>query len=183
MSELQKTSDAILLSCGAGKKRDLEIPGRDLQGVYFADKLLRQSTRRVLGDDVPDEQSITAEKKHVIVIGGGDTGSDCVGTSNRQGAKSVTQFEIMKMPPNLGLYPRSSERHENSPWPHWPYMLRTSSSHEEGVEHFWSLRTKSFIGNKQGRVSALVTEQVRWSWGRRRYAARSCARLRTPLGL
>ncbi|SMF32754.1 glutamate synthase subunit beta [Pseudobacteriovorax antillogorgiicola] len=161
LEQLKKDFDAVLLSCGATKKRDLPIDGRELQGIYFADTILRQSTRRVLGD-VIHENEVTAKGKHVVVIGGGDTGSDCVGTSNRQGAKSITQFEIMEMPPSLGKYPRALERDPRSPWPNWPYMLRTSTSHEEGVDRHWCLQTKRFVGNDQGQVTGLVTEQVRW---------------------
>ena len=160
--QLRQEHDALLLTCGATKKRDIPIPGRELKGVYFADELLNQSTRRQLGLDVSGEDPVLATGKNVIVIGGGDTGSDCVGTSNRQGAKSITQFEILDTPPNLGKFPRRVERPSQTPWPHWPMMLRTSTSHEEGCDRHWSLLTKEFIGDAQGRLKELVTQRVEW---------------------
>ncbi len=159
--ELKSEHDAVLLTCGATKKRDVTIPGRHLKGIYFADAILNQSTRRVLGDEIVSEPVI-ATGKDVIVIGGGDTGSDCVGTSNRQQARSIQQFEIMPMPPNLGPHPRAAERPESTPWPSWPYMLRTSTSHEEGAERHWAMMTKEFIGDENGSLKALVTQNVRW---------------------
>jgi glutamate synthase (NADPH/NADH) small chain len=145
--------DAVLLTGGAEQPRDLPVPGRDLQGVHFAMEFLPQQNRLVSGD-LP-EGLLSATDKHVIVIGGGDTGSDCVGTSNRQGAASVTQFELLPQPPE----------HENKAltWPYWPSKLRTSSSHEEGCERDWSITTKGFLGDAQGRVRAVLTARVEWA--------------------
>ncbi|MDQ3232529.1 MAG: glutamate synthase subunit beta, partial [Pseudobdellovibrionaceae bacterium] len=162
MAELQKEYDAILLSHGATKKRDVPIPGREHQGVYYAEQFLTQSTRRVLGDNISDLEPILATGKDVIVIGGGDTGSDCVGTSNRQGARSVTQFEIMPRPPALNKYPRAQERPQETPWPYWTHMLRTSSSHEEGCSRHWSLESVSFEADAEGHLQALVTRELAW---------------------
>ena len=108
---------------------------------------LPQQNQRNQGDTIDEQISLTAQGKDVIVIGGGDTGSDCTGTSNRQGCKSLTQFEIMPQPPDLGPYPRAHERPGHTPWPHWPMMLRTSTSHEEGAERHWSILTKEFQGD------------------------------------
>jgi glutamate synthase (NADPH) small chain len=146
--------DAVVLSGGAEQPRDLPIPGRDLDGVHYAMEFLPLQNKRVAGDsDVPD---LWATGKHVVVIGGGDTGSDCVGTSNRHGAKSVTQFELLPMPPDP----------ENNPvWPYWPTRLRTSSSHEEGVTRDWSIATKEFIG-ENGKVKSLRTVRLEWKDGK-----------------
>lgn len=162
--ELRSQCDAIVLSGGATKPRDLPIPGRDLDGVVFAMEFLPQQNKRVAGDTLPyrtdkwwfsdKPQEILAAGKHVIIIGGGDTGSDCVGTSNRHGAESVTQFELLSQPPE--------GRPAGQPWPFWPMKLRTSSSHEEGCERFWSIMTKRFIG-EAGRVTALETVNVEWT--------------------
>jgi glutamate synthase (NADPH/NADH) small chain len=143
--------DAIALTGGAEQPRDLPVPGRDLAGVHFAMEFLPQQNRVVAGDVVPGQ--ITATGKRVVVIGGGDTGSDCVGTANRQGAVSVTQFELLPQPPE----------HENKPlvWPYWPVKLRTSSSHEEGVARDWAVATKRFEG-ADGRVGRLVAARVEW---------------------
>ncbi len=162
MQELKQEYDAILLSCGATQKRDVSIPGRDCSGVYFAEQFLTQSTKRVLGDPLGDAEQILATAKDVIVIGGGDTGSDCVGTSNRQGARSVTQFEIMAKPPTLSKYPRAEERPQETPWPQWTHMLRTSSSHEEGCTRHWSLESVRFEADARGRLQALVTRELAW---------------------
>ncbi|MFY7929842.1 MAG: glutamate synthase subunit beta [Oligoflexus sp.] len=161
-TQLRSEFDAVLLACGATKKRDVSIPGRELSGVYFAEQFLTQSTRRVLGDELLDLDSIVATGKDVIVIGGGDTGSDCVGTSNRQGARSITQFEIMPKPPTLGRYPRAQERPEETPWPQWTHMLRTSTSHEEGCHRHWSLESVCFEGDEDGQLQALVTRELAW---------------------
>jgi glutamate synthase (NADPH/NADH) small chain len=144
--------DAVLLTGGAEQPRDLPVPGRELKGVHFAMEFLPQQNRTVAGDHVDGQ--IMATGKHVVVIGGGDTGSDCVGTSNRHGAESVTQFELMPMPPE----------HENKAltWPYWPTKLRTSSSHEEGCDRDWSITTKAFRDDGTGRVKALVTARVEW---------------------
>ena len=144
--------DAVLLTGGAEQPRDLPVPGRHLNGVHFAMEFLPQQNRTVAGDAVADQ--LMATGKHVVVIGGGDTGSDCVGTSNRQGAASVTQFELMPQPPE----------HENKAltWPYWPTKMRTSSSHEEGCERDWSITTKSFSDDGKGNVRGLVTARVEW---------------------
>jgi glutamate synthase (NADPH) small chain len=149
--ELAAEFDAIALTGGAEKPRDLPIPGRDLAGVHFAMEFLPQQNRVVAGDRVAHQ--ILATGKRVIVIGGGDTGSDCVGTSNRQGAASVVQFELLPQPPEV----------ENKPlvWPYWPIKLRTSSSHEEGCARDWSVATKRFEGTN-GRVEKLVAVRVEW---------------------
>jgi glutamate synthase (NADPH/NADH) small chain len=157
---LKAQFDAVLLAGGAEASRDLPVPGRELDGVHFAMEFLPQQNKVVAGDKVNGQ--IMATGKHVIVIGGGDTGSDCVGTSNRHGATSVTQFELMPMPPE----------EENKPltWPYWPVKLRTSSSHEEGCEREFAIATKQFIGDtkdgKAGRVKALKTVQVHWKDGK-----------------
>ena len=154
-AQLTQEFDAVLLTGGAEQSRDLPVPGRDLHGVHFAMELLPQQNRANAGDKVND--AISAKGKHVIVIGGGDTGSDCVGTSNRHGAKSVTQFEVMPMPPEQ----------ENKPlvWPYWPIKLRTSSSHEEGAAREFAVSTKEFVGDK-GKVKALRTAQVEFKDGK-----------------
>jgi len=143
--------DAVVLAGGAEQPRDLPVPGRELDGIHFAMEFLAQQNKVVAGDPVPGQ--ITATGKHVVVIGGGDTGSDCVGTSNRQGAKSVTQLELLPQPPV----------HENKEltWPYWPLKLRTSSSHEEGVQRDWAVTTKAFRG-ENGKVKALVAARVEW---------------------
>jgi glutamate synthase (NADPH/NADH) small chain len=149
--QVQEEYDAILLCGGSTMPRDLSIPGRHLKGVHFAMDFLGQQNSRVAGRKVKDEE-IWATGKDVIVIGGGDTGSDCVGTSNRHGARSVTQIEILSKPPK--------DRTESMPWPSWPMILRTSTSHEEGCERQWSLVTKEFIGDPQGNLTALKIAEV-----------------------
>jgi glutamate synthase (NADPH) small chain len=153
--QLQAEFDAVLLTGGAEQSRDLPVPGRDLDGVHYAMEFLPQQNKVVAGDKLKGQ--IRADDKHVIVIGGGDTGSDCVGTSNRHGAASVTQFELMPEPP---------ER-ENRPltWPYWPIKLRTSSSHEEGCERAFAIATKEFIGSK-GKLTGLKTVHVQWQNGK-----------------
>ena len=149
--------DAVLLTGGAEQSRDLPVPGRELSGVHFAMELLPQQNRANAGDKVKD--AISAKGKHVIVIGGGDTGSDCVGTSNRHGAKSVTQFEVMPMPPEQEDKPLT--------WPYWPIKLRTSSSHEEGATREFAISTKEFVGDgKGGKVKALKTVQIEFKDGK-----------------
>ena len=140
--------------------RDLPIPGRQLDGVHYAMEFLPQQNKRNAGDDVSGQ--ILADGKHVVVIGGGDTGSYCDGTSNRQGATSLTQFELLPQPPDLGKYPRRKERPEQTPWPLWPQMLRTSSSHEEGCRREWGILTKEFIGDEAGKLQALKTVRIEW---------------------
>jgi glutamate synthase (NADPH/NADH) small chain len=149
-SELMERFDAVVLAGGAEAPRDLPVPGRRLAGIYFAMEFLPQQNQVVAGDAVPDQ--ITAGGKRVVVIGGGDTGSDCVGTSNRQGARSVMQFELLPQPPDVEDKPLT--------WPYWPVKLRTSSSHEEGCERDWSVATKSFKDDGNGRVASLVAARV-----------------------
>ncbi|MCX5758964.1 MAG: glutamate synthase subunit beta [Candidatus Hydrogenedentes bacterium] len=152
VSELERF-DATLLTTGSTKSRTLDIPGANLDGIHLAMQFLPQQTRRLLNKDVSGP-GITAEGKNVVVIGGGDTGSDCIGTSIRQGAKQVVSLEIMPRPP--------SDRDASTPWPMWPYVLRTSSSHEEGGERDWSVLTKEFIG-KEGAVKQLHCVRVEWA--------------------
>jgi len=152
-AKLQKDFDAVVLAAGSTVARDLPVPGRELAGVHSAMEFLPQQNQRVAGDTIPDELSLTAEGKNVIVIGGGDTGSDCIGTSRRQGASSITQFEIMPRPP---------EREAAQPvWPYWPMVLRTSTSHEEGAEREFAVATKKFVGSN-GRITGLVAVKVEW---------------------
>jgi glutamate synthase (NADPH/NADH) small chain len=152
--KLKNEFDAVVLAGGAEQPRDLPIPGRDLDGVHFAMDFLPLQNKRVAGDQ--GVRDLWASGKNVVVIGGGDTGSDCVGTSNRQGANSVTQYELLPMPPDV-------ER--NPVWPYWPTRLRTSSSHEEGVERDWSVATKEFLG-KDGKLRALRTVKLQWADGK-----------------
>ncbi len=163
VGELREKFDALLLSGGATQPRDLPLPGRQLAGVHFAMEFLPQQNRRNQGDIVPEEISIQATGRDVIIIGGGDTGSDCTGTSNRHGAKSVTQFELLPQPADLGAFPRRWDRPMQTPWPYWPMMLRTSTSHEEGCSRHWSILTKEFRGDAQGRVESLVTVEIEWT--------------------
>lgn len=153
---LQDEFDALLLTGGASAPRDLPIPGRDLDGVHFAMEFLTQQNKRVAGDRI-FSGDILAKDKNVLVIGGGDTGSDCVGTSNRQLAKSVTQIELLAKPP--------VERAETNPWPNWPMILMTSSSHEEGVERQWAILTKEFIGDSRGKLQGLKVVDITWGVG------------------
>ncbi|MGE0797096.1 MAG: glutamate synthase subunit beta [Lautropia sp.] len=150
--QLLSAFDAVVLAGGAETPRDLPIAGRELGGIHFAMEFLPLQNKVVAGDTVPDQ--ILAAGKHVVVIGGGDTGSDCVGTSNRQGAAAVTQFELLPQPPVT----------ENKPmtWPYWPIKLRTSSSHEEGVARDWAVTTKRFNGGADGRVASLTCARVEW---------------------
>ena len=155
-SEMLKKFDAVVLATGSGRPRDLPIPGRDLSGIHFALEYLTQQNR-VLGTNPDGTEAwgrINAKGKSVIVIGGGDTGSDCVGTALRQGASEVHSFELMPMPPE--------SRTEDQPWPFWPMKLRTSSSHKEGGDRFWSILTKEFKGYN-GHVRSLVTINVEWT--------------------
>ena len=152
--KLMAEFEAVVLSGGAEQPRDLPIPGRELDGVHFAMEFLPLQNKRVAGDK--GVRNLWATDKHVVVIGGGDTGSDCVGTSNRHGAKSVTQFELLPMPPDPEL---------NPVWPYWPTRLRTSSSHEEGVSRDWSIATKEFLG-ENGKVKALRTVRLEWKDGK-----------------
>lgn len=152
--QLLRDFDAVLLAGGAEQSRDLPVPGRALQGVHFAMELLPQQNRVNAGDKL--KGAISAKGKHVIVIGGGDTGSDCVGTANRHGALSVTQFELMPMPPEVEDKPLT--------WPYWPIKLRTSSSHEEGAQREFAISTKEFVGQR-GKLKGLKTVQVEFKSG------------------
>ncbi len=152
--ELLNDFDAVVLAGGAEKPRDLDVPGRDLKGIHFAMEFLTKNTMRVLGDDIPDDEFISAAGKHVVVIGGGDTGSDCIGTANRHGAESVTQLEILPKPPE--------KPNKLITWPDWPTKLRTSTSQEEGCERDWEVSTKRFIGDENGHVQAVECVRVRW---------------------
>jgi glutamate synthase (NADPH/NADH) small chain len=153
--QLQKDFDAVIMAGGAEMPRDLPAPGRELQGIHFAMEFLPQQNKVDAGDAVP--QQILATGKHVVVIGGGDTGSDCVGTSNRHGAVSVTQLEVMPKPPEQ----------ENKPlvWPYWPMKLRTSTSHDEGCERDWAVSTKRFEG-KDGKVEKIIACRVEFKDGK-----------------
>ncbi|HET8870798.1 MAG TPA: glutamate synthase subunit beta [Aquabacterium sp.] len=153
--QLKKDFDAVILAGGAEQSRDLPVPGRDLDGIHFAMEFLPQQNRVNAGAKIKDQ--IRADGKDVIVIGGGDTGSDCVGTSNRHGAKSVTQFELMPMPPE--------QENKELTWPYWPVKLRTSSSHEEGCVREFAIATKEFIGEK-GKVTGLKTVNVEFKDGK-----------------
>lgn len=153
VSDLQYEYDAIVLTGGSTIPRDVKIPGRELKGVYFAMEFLPQQNRRV--SNLPQKkEDILATGKNVLVIGGGDTGSDCVGTSVRHGAKSVTQIELLSKPPE--------GKNENTPWPNWPMILRTSTSHEEGCERQWAINTKEFIGDGNGNLKAVKMVEVDW---------------------
>lgn len=147
--------DAVILAGGAEHPRDLPVPGRDLDGVMYAMDFLTPQNKVVAGDAVPNQ--VLATNKHVVVIGGGDTGSDCVGTSNRHGAASITQFELMPQPPE--------QEDKQLVWPDWPLKMRTSSSHEEGVERDWSITTKALLG-ENGKVVALQGAKVQWQGGK-----------------
>ena len=154
VEHLPEGFDAYCICTGTPQARDLDIPGRDLKGIHFALETLAQQNRVLGGQAFSKEERINAKGKHVLVIGGGDTGSDCIGTSNRQGAASITQIEIMPKPP-VGHNPAT-------PWPQWPVVLKTSSSHEEGCTRRWSLTSNRFIGTKDGRVCGVEVEEVEW---------------------
>jgi glutamate synthase (NADPH) small chain len=154
-AELKEQFDAVVLSGGSETPRDLPVPGRELEGIHYAMEFLPQQNKVNAGDKLASQ--LLAKSKHVVVIGGGDTGSDCVGTSNRHGAKDVTQFELLPQPPE----------EENKPlvWPYWPIKLRTSSSHDEGCERDWAVATKRFEG-KNGKVEKLIAVRVEWKDGK-----------------
>lgn len=163
LNDLLREYSAIVLAGGSTVPRDLTIPGRDLKGIHYAMPFLKQQNKRVSGADPLDKKEIesnvsdhliSAEGKKVIVIGGGDTGSDCVGTSNRQGAKQVTQFELMPKPPDT--------RNQFMPWPTYPMVLKTTTSHEEGCDRSWAVATKEFIGDEAGNLVALKTVELEW---------------------
>lgn len=153
VTHLPEGFDAYCVCTGTPQARDLNIPGRELKGIHFAMEMLAQQNRVLAGQQIPEEERITAKGKNVLVIGGGDTGSDCIGTSNRQGALSVTQIEIMPKPP-VGYNPKT-------PWPQWPIVLKTSSSHEEGCVRRWSLTSNRFL-EKDGKVCGVEVEEVEW---------------------
>jgi glutamate synthase (NADPH) small chain len=151
-SSLRQAFDAVVLCCGAEAPRDLGVPGRDLAGIHFAVDYLTQQNRRCEGDAVPDDQLITAAGKRVVIIGGGDTGADCLGTVHRQGAISVHQFELLPRPPE--------SRPNDNPWPQWPRVFRTSAAHEEGGKRLFSVSTERFVDDGSGRVRALQAVEV-----------------------
>lgn len=155
INDLLREYHAIVLAGGSTIPRDLNIPGRELAGVHFAMDFLKQQNKRLASEKI-EEAAISAEGKHVVVIGGGDTGSDCVGTSNRQGAKSVTQFELLPKPPD--------SRTEHMPWPTYPMTLKTSSSHEEGAKRQWGVATKAFITDENGNLKALKIVALNWKF-------------------
>ena len=152
LSRLRAEHDAVVLAAGAGWPRDLPVPGRELQGIHFAMEYLALQNRRCEGDAVPDDRFITAHGRHVIIIGGGDTGADCLGTAHRQGAKSVTQLELLPQPP--------LERAPDNPWPQWPHIFRVSTAHDEGGERLYAVSTERFLGDEQGRVRTLQGVKV-----------------------
>ena len=152
VQELQREFDAIVLAGGSEQPRDLKVPGRELKGIHFAMEFLPQQNRRCLGDSLAPESDILATGKRVVIIGGGDTGADCLGTCHRQKARSVHQFEIMPMPPG--------ERSAQTPWPLWPVQLRTEGAHEEGGIRDWSIATTSFTGDAHGSVNQLHAVRV-----------------------
>ena len=152
VANLRREFDAIVLCGGAGAPRDLQVPGRDLSGIHFAVDFLTQQNRRCEGDEISEDQVMTAAGKRVVIIGGGDTGADCLGTVHRQGALSVHQFELLPRPPE--------SRGTDNPWPQWPRIFRTSSAHEEGGERVFSISTERFLGDDGGRVRALETVEV-----------------------
>ncbi len=152
VSRMRADFDALLLAAGAGHPRDLRVPGRDLGGIHFAMDYLTLQNRRCEGDGIADGEFISAAGRHVVIIGGGDTGADCLGTAHRQGARSVTQLELMPRPPQA--------RGPDNPWPEWPNIFRVSSAHEEGGERLYSVSTQRFIGDAAGRVRALRVVEV-----------------------
>jgi len=157
VKRLMADFDAVVLAGGAEKPRDLDVPGRDLDGVHFAMDFLTQSNKRVAGEFIGDNRPILATGKNVVVIGGGDTGSDCIGTSFRQEAKSVTQLEILPRPPD--------KENKGLTWPEWPLKMRTSSSQAEGAERDFAVATKELLGDAEGRVRALHCVRLEWAKG------------------
>ena len=151
-SRLVSDYDAVLLAGGAEKPRDLPVPGRELTGIHFAMEYLTLQNRRSEGDTIPDAEFISAKDRHVVIIGGGDTGADCLGTAHRQGARSVCQLELMERPPDM--------RAEDNPWPLWPQIFRVSSAHEEGGERLYAVSTQRFSGDASGHVTTLHAVKV-----------------------
>ncbi len=158
VASLEESFDALVLTGGSTIPRGLPIEGADSKGVYFAMEFLKQNNKRVAGDKIAKKDEIHAAGKHIVVIGGGDTGSDCVGTSNRHGAKSITQLELLPKPPE-GVNP-------STPWPNWPTILRTSSSHLEGCDRYWSVLTKAFVADGKGQVKGLKIADIEWNAGK-----------------
>jgi glutamate synthase (NADPH/NADH) small chain len=152
VGELRRSFDAVLLAGGAGRPRDLAVPGRELAGVHFAMDYLTQQNRRCQGDTVADAEAISAAGQHVVIIGGGDTGADCLGTVHRQGARSVAQLELLPAPP--------AARTADNPWPTWPHVFRTSAAHEEGGDRLYAVTTTHFSGDASGRVRVLHGQRV-----------------------
>jgi glutamate synthase (NADPH/NADH) small chain len=152
VEELRAGFDALVLAGGSTRPRDLPVPGRNLAGIHFAMDYLSLQNRRLEGDEVPDDDVITAKDKHVVIIGGGDTGADCLGTAHRQGARAVHQLELLSRPPDA--------RAPNNPWPLWPNIFRVSSAHEEGGDRLYAVATQQFIGDDRGRVTALRAANV-----------------------
>ena len=152
VSRLRADFDAVLLAGGAGHPRDLPVPGRELAGIHFAMEYLTEQNRRCEGDEIPESDAISARDKHVVIIGGGDTGADCLGTAHRQGARAVHQLELMPMPPQ--------SRAADNPWPQWPQIFRVSSAHEEGGERLYAVSTERFSGDASGHVRALHATKV-----------------------
>ena len=166
INDLLRENNAIVLAGGSTTPRDLSVIGREYKGIFPAMQFLKQQNKRVAGVDPLEHaqiesniysENITATGKHVVVIGGGDTGSDCVGTSNRQGAASVTQFELLPKPPEA--------RNGSMPWPTYPMLLKTSTSHEEGCDRMWAVTTKAFIGDEKGNLKALRIADLEWKSG------------------
>lgn len=155
VDDLKSQFDSVVLTMGAGRPRDLQADGRDCKGIHFAMDFLSQQNQLVSGEKIDQADRITAHGKHVVVIGGGDTGSDCVGTSRRQGAASIHQLEILPQPPET--------RPDDTPWPMWPRTMRTSSSHQEGCERMWSVTTKKLVADKAGNVTELQACKVEWT--------------------
>src|SRR5207253_7868885 len=151
VAELRDAFDALVLAGGACDPRDLPVPGRELAGIHFAMEYLTLQNKRCAGDAIPDADFITAEGKRVVIIGGGDTGADCLGTVHRQGARSVHQFEVLPRPPD--------RRAPDNPWPQWPNIFRVSGAHEEGGERVYSVSTQRFLG-EAGRVKQLEAQKV-----------------------
>ena len=176
-SALRRDFDAIVLCCGAAAARDLKVPGRELSGVHFAVDYLTQQNRRNAQDEVPADAIISAEGKRVVIIGGGDTGADCLGTAHRQGARSVHQFELLSRPPD--------SRAADNPWPLWPNIFRTSSAHEEGGERVYSVSTERFADDGAGRVRALeaIEVDVTPENGRLTFVPRADSRFELPADL
>lgn len=154
ISTLQSEYDAVILCGGSTVPRDLELPKRELGQIHFAMDYLKLSNKKVAGDQIDDKDFISAHNKNVVVIGGGDTGSDCIGTANRQGAKSIIQLEITPQPP--------AQRAESTPWPEYSRKLRTSSSHEEGCERMWNILTKEFVQGEDGKLSGIKIADLEW---------------------